>query len=174
MKLQGWIAGALLAGGVVFAMRGGCLNSSSSAPDQRLAKRYDEICGIARDNIGTPEKGVRKLGHYLDKNVEHLLGDWGAMFATIERIPDDGKHDERARVARDRLQKPLKACEATWQRFGEAVQADPEAAALVQRFSVRLNRTFEILFKGAQLDLTDFAHLPQQLEHVLDVPYPRD
>jgi hypothetical protein len=163
MKIKGLVVGVLVTGGVVFAMQGGCLRDTSSAPDQRLAKRMGDICEIARENVKTPEKGVRKLGAYLDKNVDKILADYGAMFATIERISDDKKHDDRARLARDRLRKA--DCQSDFQRFADAVSEDPAASALVQRFGERLSRTLEII-SGKQMQL-DFSRLPQQLETLL-------
>ena len=160
MKIKGLVVGVLAAGGVVFALKGGCLNSTSNAPDQRVAKRLGDVCDIARDNVKTPEKGVRKLGAYLDKNVDKLLGDYGAMFAAIERIPDDKKHDDRARVARDRLMKA--ACPRDMDRFANAIQNDPAAAALVERFMERLQRTLEII-SGQEHEQIDIRHLPETL-----------
>jgi hypothetical protein len=90
----------------------------------------------------------------MGKHAGDVLGDWGETLATIERIPDDAKHDARARVARDRIRKPALACQADWIRFGNAIENNPEASALMQRFSVRLNRTIEIIFSGMRgLDL---------------------
>src|SRR5690606_7033070 len=152
-----------LAAGLLYTARGGCLNDTTKAPDKRLAQHFDELCAIARGNVDTPVRGVRKLGGYLAKHTGDMLGDWGATLAAIERIPDDATHDARARLARDRLAKPLRACERDWQRFGEAVESNREASALVERFSIRLNRTFEIIFSGAaRLDL---LALPVRLEH---------
>jgi hypothetical protein len=148
MTSKGWIvAGAIAVGGVVVA-RGGCLNQTTKAPDERLASRISDICDIARGNISTPVRGVHKLGAYMAKHSGDVLGDFGDMMATIERIPDDAKHDARARVARDRIRKPAIACQADWIRFGHAVENNPEASALMQRFSIRLNRTIEIIFSG--------------------------
>jgi hypothetical protein len=161
MKLKGWLAGALLAGGVVLAMRGGCL-TAKEAPDIELAGRFDSMCKIARANIDDPVRGVRKLGHYLDQHAGDLLGEWGETLATIERIGDDAKHDQRARLARSRLSRPLRACEDDWMRFGQAVEASPEASALVERFGERLNRTLEIILAGA-----DFKRLPHALQQRL-------
>ena len=73
---------------------------------------------------------------------------------------------QRARLARDRIRKPLRACERDWIRFGNAVEANPEATALVERFSLRLNRTIEIIFSGAKLDLIE---MPAQLSRALDM-----
>ena len=161
MTAKGWIAGALVAGGVVFALDGGCLNSEP-APDERLAKHFDGMCAIARDNIKTPERGVRKLGRYLDKHARDMFGDFGDMLATIERIPDDDKHDRRAEKARSRLQRPFIVCGRYWQRFGDAVENDPKALELVQNFNDRLGRTFEIIFSGAEG--FDLLELPKQLQ----------
>ncbi len=161
MKTPGWILGALVAGGVVFTIKGGCL-SSQSAPDDRLAGHFDKLmCGIARNNIKTPERGVRELGRYLDKHAGEMFGDFGEMLATIERIQDDDKHDRRAEKARDRLQKPMIACGRDWNRFGEAISEDPKAMELLERFNERLSRTFEIIF-GA--DGFDVMKLPEKLE----------
>jgi len=169
MKTKGWIvAGALVAGGVVLATKGGGCLRQEQAPDQRLASRFVSLCEIARANVDTPERGVRKLGHYLDKHAGDLLGDWGQTLAAIERIGDDRRHDDRARLARNRLTKPLRACERDWSRFGEAVENDPEAARLVENFGARLNRTFEIIFSGGPR--FDLLHLPEQLEAFIDKP----
>ncbi len=165
MTSKGVCAGVLIAAGMVFAIRGGCLNETTKAPDERLATRFDELCEIARANVGTPVRGVHKLGSYMGKHTGDILGDWGATISTIERIPDDEKHDDRARVARDRIRKPLRACERDWARFGEAVESNPEASALVERFSVRLNRTIEIIFSG--MPRVKLLDLPRELDRVV-------
>jgi hypothetical protein len=162
MKTSGWILGALVAGGVAFSIKGGCLNSER-APDERLAGHFEKLmCGIARDNVKTPEKGVRELGRYMDKHARDMFGDFGDMLATIERIPDDTKHDRRAEKARDRLAKPIVACARDWNRFGEAIGNDPKAMALLEHFNERLSRTFEIIF-GSNSRF-DILQLPQQLQ----------
>jgi hypothetical protein len=160
MKATGWVLGALVAAGVVFTVKGGCLNSEDP-PDVRLAGRFDQMCEIARDNIQTPERGVRKLGGFLDKHTGDMFGAFGDTLAAIERIPDDAKHDKRAELARDRLQKPFIRCARDWMRFAEAVDADPKASELVERFNERFGRTLEIILSGQRLDL---LHLPEQLQ----------
>ena len=159
---MGWIVAALVAGGSVMAMRG-CL--SKPEPDVQLASRFEDMCSIARKNVDTPEKGVRALGSYLAKHADDVLGEWGGTLATIEKIRDDDKHDARARVARDRLLKPLRACANDWARFGNAVENNPEASELVGHAAERLNRTLEILF-GNKAHV-DFAHLPEQLANAI-------
>ncbi len=158
MKARRWIVGALVAAGVVFAMRG-CL--SRPAPDERVADRMSDLCEIARDNVKTPEKGVRALGTYLGKHAGDLVGDFVDTIAMIERISDDEKHDARARVARDRLR--AHQCGADWNDFADAVARDPEATALIDHASERLNRTFEILF-GSKVELRD---VPAQIDHLM-------
>ncbi len=166
MKTQGWLAVALVAGGSVMAMRGGCLNRKPMpAPDEALAAHFDALCEIARANVATPEKGVRTIGKYLSKHTDDMLAEWGMTIVNIEGIADDAKHDARARLARERLQKPLRACAADWARFGQAVDDDPAASELVGHTAERLNRTFEIIF-GNKVHF-DFAHLPEQLERAI-------
>jgi hypothetical protein len=161
MKLMGWVAGAVVAGFVVLAMRG-CL--SKPAPDERLAKHFEKTCAIARANIDTPERGVRAMGDYLGDHADDVLGDFGATIAMIEKIRDDGKHDDRARLVRQRLSATVHACDRDWTRFWQAVGEDPEAEALVQRFIERLSRTFEIIFQGRHVELRD---VPRELEQML-------
>lgn len=161
MKASRLVLGALVAGGLVFTVKGGCL-TSEPAPDERLAKHFDGMCAIARDNIKTPERGVRKLGRYLDKHARDMFGDFGDMLATIERIKDDDKHDRRAEVARDRIRRPVIACARDWNRFGEAVSGDPKASELLEHFNERLGRTFEIIFSGTSG--FELLKLPGQLQ----------
>lgn len=155
-----WVVSALVAGGVVLAVQtsGGCLNSK--APDEKIAARFDDMCEIARDNVKTPVDGVRKLGRYFVKHTEDLLHDWGATLMTIEKISDDDDHDERARTARDRIITPLVECADGWEEFLTAVEQDKEASLLVSRAFERLDRTLQIIFEGASLDLRT---LPAQL-----------
>jgi hypothetical protein len=162
MNTKTWVVGALIAGGAVMAMRG-CL--SKPAPDVQLAGRFDDLCDIARANVETPEKGVRAIGKYLLKHTDEMFGEWGGTLVEIEKIKDDDKHDARARVARDRLVEPLRACEDDWLRFAEAVDSDPAATELLMTAAERLNRTIEIIIGGgAHLD---WKHLPKQLENAI-------
>jgi hypothetical protein len=161
-KKTKWVVGALIAGGVVMAMRG-CL--SKPAPDARLADRFEDLCSIARKNVKTPEKGVRALGSYFVKHTDDIFGEWGGTIIEIEKIKDDDKHDARARVARDRLRAPLRACEDDWMQFAEAVSENPEASELVNNAAERLNRTFEIILSSNAH--VDWKHLPQQLEQAI-------
>jgi len=167
MKMKGWFATAFIAGSVVLGFRasGGCLNSK--APDEQLAGHFEDLCEIARKNVDSPERGVRQLGRYLGSHTEDILAAFGATFQVIETIPDDSKHDERARIARDRIQRPLRACEQDWQRFGEAIEASPEASELVQHAMDRLGRSFEIIFNGTAIDFRD---LPAQLGRRFELP----
>jgi hypothetical protein len=164
MTKTGWVLGTLAVAGIVFTIKGGCLNSASKAPDEKLAARLDDLCEIARANISTPERGVRKLGGYMGKHTGDIFGDWGNTLAAIEKITDDDKHDDRARVARDRIRKPLITCARDWGRFFEAVEDSPEASELMADFNERLNRTFEIIFgEGLTIETIDLKRLPTML-----------
>src|SRR4051812_47936840 len=115
--MKTWLAGLVVTGGVVLAVKaGGCL-STSSAPDEKIAERMGDVCKIARENADAPVKGVKKLGKYFEAHTGDLLGEWGDTLAAIETIPDDRKHDDRARLARDRIHRPLIACNRDLQRF---------------------------------------------------------
>jgi hypothetical protein len=159
MKAKGWFVSALFVGGVVFAMRG-CL--SSPAPDEKLAGRFDAMCKIARDNVKTPQRGVRKLGGYLSKHTGDILGEFGSTLEAIETIADDAKHDKRAELARDRMRAPVRACIGDWMQFADAVESDPEASALVDHFMLRLSRTLEIIAGS------DLRALPLRLDRAIE------
>lgn len=162
MKPNRWMVAALVSASAVFAYRG-CRNQLD--PDQELGDHLAALCKVARDHMTTPAKGVRRLGRYLGKHTGEMLGEFGSTLAIIERIDDDGAHDERARTARGRIEEPLRACQTDWQRFAEAVEADPEASGLLAHNIERLGRTLEIILSGAKLDV---LHLPSQLEHAAD------
>lgn len=161
MKTKSWLVGVVAVAGIGYGIKGGCLNANTKAPDEKLADRLDELCVIARENVASPERGVRRLGAYMAKHTGDLMADWGNTLAVIEKISDDDKHDARARVARDRIRKPVILCARDWARFHEAVEASPEATTLVVEFNVRLNRTMEIIF--GQDTKVDLLGLPAQL-----------
>ncbi|MBA3465732.1 MAG: hypothetical protein H0T46_37720 [Deltaproteobacteria bacterium] len=161
MKAKGWITTALVAGGVVFAVKttGGCLNQP--APDQRLAGQFEDLCDIARKGAEKPVAGVKSLGRYMVKHGGDIAKNLVDTVALIERIRDDEAHDERARVARDRMLEA--ACPADWQAFDEAINDSPEAIELLNKAGERLSRTLEIILgPGAKL-----RDLPQILMHRL-------
>lgn len=153
MKLQGWVVTAVAAGGLVYGLRGGCANST--APDEQLADHFEELCGIAKANTATPKAGVKKLGGYLVRHLDDILGDFGSTIVEIETVRDDAKHDDRARLARDRIHGPWIACQRDWERFWVAVDQDPEASELANRAAERLGRTFEIIFSSKPFRLRD-------------------
>ena len=119
-----------------------------AAPDERLVAHMDATCEIARQNVDTPKKGVEKLFGYLGRHSPEMMEQFGALLVTIERIPDDEKHDRRAREAARRLREASRRCEQDWERFFVAVEEDPEARELFERGVERLGRTLEILFGG--------------------------
>jgi hypothetical protein len=147
MKFAGKIAGVVVVGLVVIAMRG-CL--SKKDPDERLSARIAKLCDIARSNIDTPSEGVHSYGAYLGDHFGDMLGEFGDTIAEIEKIQDEAKHDDRARLARERLH--AHQCSRDSDKFWRAVDADRDARAELARFNERLNRTFEILLGGRPLD----------------------
>ena len=150
MTKKGWLAVALVAMGASYTIKGGCLNDTVKAPDEKFAGHLNDLCQIARRNIDQPVRGVREIGQYMGKNVGLMYGALADTFADIEKISDDAKHDARARVARDRIRKPMLACAQTWARFGEAVQNNEEASEMLERFNERLQRSLEIVFGEGQ------------------------
>ncbi len=159
MTIKVWLAAALVAGGVVYTTRG-CINQLD--PDQKLAAHLGDLCEIARDNIKTPEHGLRGIGRYLLKHGGEMTGELGSTISMIEAIDDDKKHDKRAELARDRLL--AVRCGGDWERFMEAVDADPEAYELLEHHIQRLGRTLEIIIGTKTIDL---PHLPAQLAHAV-------
>lgn len=119
-------------------------------PDQRLAVHAQHLCAIAKAGVAQPRTGVVRMLRYHGDHAPDMAAALAETLVLIERIPDDRAHDARARVARDRLRAPVAACEETWQRFGDAVAKDPEAAAILERATTRLGRTFEIVFGHGQ------------------------
>ncbi len=161
MRKRAWIVPALVVGGGLVAYRmSGCL---SKDPDQQLAGRFDDMCEIAGDNIETPQRGVHKLGRYLGSHTDDLLGELGGTIQLIERIDNDDAHDARARLARQRISKPLEECAGTWMDFADAIENDPQAKASLDRGVDRLGRTLEIIFGDNKT--IDFGHLPVDLMH---------
>jgi hypothetical protein len=134
--------------GVIIVRGGACgaCDAERTEPDQRLAAHLGKLCEIADDGAIDPRTGVRRMMKYYGDHGPDMLEAFGATLVTIERIDDDAAHDRRARVARDRIQQPLVACQETWQRFADAVEHDPEASATLERGVTRLGRTLEILF----------------------------
>ncbi|MFN0250241.1 MAG: hypothetical protein ACKV2T_25380 [Kofleriaceae bacterium] len=171
MKAKQWLVTALLAGGALVTTRGcigGCLSGGGGAPDDKLASHFEDLCKIAKGGVKDPVKGVRKLGGYLVAHTGDMMKNLGDTFAVIESIKDDAAHDARARSARGTMIAPLAACHENWQKFGEAVEANPDAADMVNRAMERLERTMNIIFSGGPgLGRFTFKDLPLQLESAL-------
>jgi hypothetical protein len=161
MKLQGWLVAILLLIGAVLLYRS-C--AASKPPDQQLADHFSSMCDIARRGIDAPERGIRELGRYLGEHTGDILGSFGDTIAAIEKIEDDADHDDRARVARDRLGPPLSSCADDWERFADAVESDRDAYRVLTRALARLDRTLEILLPSTRVE---FRALPRQLGDAL-------
>lgn len=158
------LVAAIVVGVGVFAMKG-CL--SKAAPDDQVGKQFQKICDIAKANVDSPERGVRQLGRYFGDHLGDLTGALGDTIAMIESIPDDAKHDARAREARRAMFAPIHKCQGDLIAFAQAVSEDEKSNELIQHAAERLSRTFEIIFDGQILD--GAGHLDiKSLEQTLD------
>jgi hypothetical protein len=162
-KFRGVVLGALLVGGSIFAMKG-CL--AKQAPDDKVGEAFEKVCSIAKKNIETPERGVRELGRYFSAHLGDLTGALGDTIAMIESIPDDARHDKRAREARETMFEPLRACQTELLEFGQAVSEDERATALMNRAGERLGRTIDIILGDGVVDAKGHIDL-RALEHAL-------
>jgi hypothetical protein len=168
MKHGGWLVGVVLVGVGVTAANRGCLQRA--APDEKLADSLAATCRIMHDNLDTPKRGVDQLGRYFLQHGGEITGAFGDMLVAIESIKDDKAHDARALLASDRIRAVSRPCETDWFEFNDAVMADPEAAAALDRGLGRLVRTLQILIEGSlgQRVGADLRALPGQLDHALD------
>jgi hypothetical protein len=132
---------ALAAGGIWYV----ATSEPARAPDEKLARHFDRMCQIAGNNLDSPEAGVRQWFQYLGRYSPEMLRELGATLVAIERIGDDDAHDRRAHEAADRMHAPLRQCAPTLDRFGRAIENDPEAKALFESRLERFGRTLEIL-----------------------------
>ncbi|HVK76552.1 MAG TPA: hypothetical protein VM734_24670 [Kofleriaceae bacterium] len=141
-----WKLVIVVALGAAVARGGACAcRSSVPQPDERLAGHFRKLCRIAERGIEAPDEGVRRLMRYYGDHGPDMLAAFGETLVTIERIDDDRAHDQRARVARDRLRTPLDECAETWEEFGDAIAADPVASERLERGVERLARTLNII-----------------------------
>ena len=147
-RFSWWMLVAVVVVGGVVVRGGACgaCKSVRSEPDERLARHLRNLCEVAEDGAIEPRTGVLKLMRYYGDHGPDMLEAFGSTLVTIERIDNDDAHDKRARLARERIQRPLIECQETWQKFADAVERDPEASAALERGMTRLGRTLEILF----------------------------
>jgi hypothetical protein len=158
MTMNKVVLAALVAGGAVVAVKtGGCLGSKD--PDEKFGDHIGDICEIARDGTDKPVAGVKKLGHFLADHAGDMAKEYIDTVALIERIADDGKHDDRARLAHERMVGPLVDCIHDIERFSDAIENNDEASALVTHTMERIDRTLNIIGGGVRGKLK----LPVQL-----------
>jgi hypothetical protein len=162
-NLRGVVLGALIVGGSVYAMKG-CLSKQS--PDRTVADNFEKVCSIAKKNVDTPERGVRELGRYFSAHLGDLTGAMGDTIAMIESIPDDQRHDKRAREARDAMFRPLRACQTDLLEFAQAVSENEQATELMNHAGERLGRTLDIILGDGVVDAKGHIDL-RALEHAL-------
>jgi hypothetical protein len=136
------------------------------APDQRIAGHHRAMCAIAEHGAEAPREGVAKLFRYYGDRGPDLARDWAELFVLIERIDDDRRHDERARLAAKRIHEPLARCAAAFERFARAIEEDAEASRMLERGVTRFSRTLEILFGSARWSP---LLLPDEVERRLDL-----
>lgn len=156
--------GTLLLVGLAVVIGAGC-DAGRAAPDERIAGHHRAMCKIAEAGVKAPRDGVAKLFRYYGDRGPDMARDWAELLVLIERIDDDDRHDARARQAAKRLHEPMRRCAATFERFAEAIEADPEASRLLERGVTRFSRTLEILF-GSQS--ASPLMLPDQIERRLE------
>jgi hypothetical protein len=155
---KAWLA-AGIAGIIGVVTIRGC--TGNRAPDEKLADHFGDICKIAHDNIGSPSRGVTKLGNFFADHTGDMLGEFGDTIVLIEKVPGDQAHDDRARLARKRIVDGF-SCDQDWYEFWQAIEEDPEAADKVSRFEARYQRTIEIIFGDDNMTLRD---LPARIVH---------
>jgi hypothetical protein len=122
-----------------------------SAPEDRLASFNQNICRIAQKGADSPVRGVDRLLAHFAESTPDMMHDLAEMFVQIEAIGDDQEHDARARRARDRVFAPLDACWEDLEKFGEAVENDPEARHHWERGWERFMRSLGIFLGDERL-----------------------
>jgi hypothetical protein len=135
-----WLLLVLVIGGGLLWLR------HARSPDVQLAARLQLLCDLSERNVETPVRGVDELFSYFGEQTPALFSDFGRLLVEIERVDDDSRHDARAREAARRLRAPLRSCERSLQRFGEAIESNPAASQKLQRGAERFERTLQILF----------------------------
>jgi len=130
----------------VVTVLGGLRACLHQAPDERLGKVSEEICAIAKRGKKAPLDGVNRLFALTARRGPDILHDWGELLVEIEKIDDDDDHDERARLAHERVVGPLYACAGDLAEFDYAVGSDPEASERLESGVERLLQTLQIIF----------------------------
>ncbi len=136
-----------------------CRSRTGAPPDARLAAHERALCRVAAENVDRPRRGVERWFAYLGANTPAIMKTTGELAVLIERIPDDAKHDARAREAARRLREPMVRCAPVFQRFFAAVQRDPDARRVWERGVERFARTLDIIFGGDGAALRGLLHV---------------
>jgi hypothetical protein len=132
----------------VVAVLGGLRACLHQAPDERIGEFSEAICAVAKRGKKAPLDGVNRLFALMARRGPDLLHDWGELLVEIEKIDDSRKHDDRARLAHDRIMAPLGACMDDLDEFLTAVEQDHEASERLENGVERLLGTLEIIFDG--------------------------
>ena len=88
MTKTGWFLGALAVASIGVGIKGGCLQETTKAPDEKLAERFDDLCDIARNGVDSPVRGVKKLGHYMGKHTGDIMAE-GCTLVSTSRMGDE-------------------------------------------------------------------------------------
>ena len=144
------VVGAALA---YYAVRG-CGNE----PEDRLAAHLDALTKIMKGHLGSPAKGVTRLFDYNQAHVSEMLGLWGEIIATLDRIEDDRAREKRGRRIVATLRPALDRFAAAAEPFFEKVQRDPEARRTLEKRLARL-KPLEDLFQSLGRFAGSLVHL---------------
>jgi hypothetical protein len=131
---------------------GGCLaylavRGCGNEPEGRLAAHLDALSKIMKGHLGSPEKGVTRLFDYNQAHVSEMLGLWGELIATLDRIEDDRAREKRGKRIVATLRPALDRFAAAAEPFFERVQRDPAARRTLEQRLARL-KPLEELFQS--------------------------
>ncbi len=143
MKRRALVLGLVCGGSLVYLAVRGCGNE----PEGRLAAHLDKLTAIMKGNLGSPQKGVTRLFDYNQAHVSEMLGLWGEIIATLDRIEDDRAREKRGKRIVETLRPALDRFAAAAEPFFERVQRDPEARRTLEQRLARL-KPLEDLFQS--------------------------
>jgi len=116
-------------------------------PEAKLATHLDQLSRLMEKHVRSPRGAVTRFFDYNQEHLSEMLGLWGDILATLDRIENDKSREARGRRLVATLRPSLQRFGETSQRFFEAVQRDPEARQELERRLARL-RPLEDLFQA--------------------------
>jgi hypothetical protein len=136
---------AILVAGSIAAVCG--VRGCGDEPEDKLAVHLDQLTKIMKGGLGSPNQGVTRLFDYNQANISEMLGLWGEIIATLDRIEDDRTRERRGRRIVQVLRPALDRFGAAAEPFFERVQRDPEAKRTLEKRLARL-KPLEELFQS--------------------------